>query len=74
MDMDAIDSELLRTFRVVVDAGRISKDELFAHGEALLKARIGAAAAAHKPPAAVTPRAPSVVADVQHQPAGSTAV
>jgi pyruvate-ferredoxin/flavodoxin oxidoreductase len=32
-----------------VDAGRIAKEDLFAHAEALLKARMPAPAAAHKP-------------------------
>jgi pyruvate-ferredoxin/flavodoxin oxidoreductase len=66
-----------RALLAEVDAGRISKDELLAHGEALLKARIGAAAVPHKPAAAPAPRAAAVVADVRHQaetssPAAST--
>ena len=33
-----------------VDAGRISQEELFAHAEALMKARIAGSGAAHQPP------------------------
>jgi pyruvate-ferredoxin/flavodoxin oxidoreductase len=62
-----------RALLAEVDAGRIPTDDLFAHGEALLKARLGAAAS-HKPAAAVTPRGPSVIADLRHLPEGSTAV
>jgi len=51
-----------RSLLADVDAGRISKDDLFAHGEELLKARIPAAAG-HKPaekaaPASAAPKAP----------------
>ncbi len=40
-----------------VDAGKISKDDLFAHAEELLKERLPAAAAAHKPAEPKAPRA-----------------
>ena len=48
-----------------VDAGKISKEDLFAHGELMLKERIQAAAAAHKPaapavhPGVAAPAAPA---------------
>ena len=45
-----------------VDAGKISKDELFAHAEQLLKARI-AGPAAHKAAEPSTPRAAAANAD-----------
>jgi pyruvate-ferredoxin/flavodoxin oxidoreductase len=55
-----------RALLAEVDAGRVSKDELVAHGEELLKGRMGAAGA-HKPAAAPVPRGPAVIGDTQHQ-------
>ena len=59
-----------------VDAGKISKEEFFAHAEELLKARIPRPAAAHKPtelkpapvaakPVAATAPAAAVIAQIQ---------
>jgi hypothetical protein len=55
-----------RSLLADVDAGRVSKDDLFAHGEELLKARIPGAAG-HKPaekaPHVAEPKAPQVAVD-----------
>ncbi len=39
-----------RSLLADLDAGRVSKDDLFVHGEALLRARIPGTAGGHKPP------------------------
>jgi pyruvate-ferredoxin/flavodoxin oxidoreductase len=58
-----------RSILADVDAGRVSKDELFARAEQLLKERMPKPAPAHKPaapaprPTAAQPPAPSTAAD-----------
>src|SRR4029077_7554096 len=47
-----------RALLAEVEGGRVSKEGLVAHGEELLKARMGVAAS-HKPAAAPAPRAPA---------------
>jgi hypothetical protein len=58
-----------RALLAEVDAGRISKDELFAHAEELLKARMGGRPAPHKPAEPAVPRSAGAPgADTSHRP------
>ncbi|MGE0703998.1 MAG: 2-oxoacid:acceptor oxidoreductase family protein [Vicinamibacterales bacterium] len=63
-----------RSLLADVDAGKISKEDLFAHGEELLRARIPNAPAAHKPaaPPAPRPAVPPAAARPQDGPATDT--
>jgi len=55
-----------------VDAGRISKEELFAHAEALLKARLGKPTAHGAPPPGAPRPQPAPPADALRPPASPT--
>jgi pyruvate-ferredoxin/flavodoxin oxidoreductase len=63
-----------RALLAEVDGGRISKDELLAHAEELLKVRMGGRPAPHKPAEPTVPRAAGAPgADILHQPASPQA-
>ena len=63
-----------RALLAEVDAGRISKDELCAHAEELLKARIAGSTASHRPADSKAPRAPDALHGQESPGAAGTSV